>query len=123
MLVPAETVAVTESFGDLLHGASCSERQLKCARQKGRAILVGKRECLLFGQAEARGSGIVGHIAARSLRRKPFADVTLIRARAFRELRGGHRAALRQRLVKSEFVADLNERGVERCAKINQTSA
>ena len=87
---------------------------LKCAWQIARAAFIGERERLLRRQGESFRRRIVGHVAARSLRAEPFADVALGGAGARGEFGGRERPGSGHRFVQAQPLADDDERGVHR---------
>src|SRR4029077_4237118 len=58
----------------------------------------------------------------RRLRAQPLANVALGCPRAFCQFPRGLRTARRQAFVQAELVAHANQRGVKRCAEIDQRS-
>ena len=114
MLVPADPGATAHGVGDPWRVQHRAQRDLKEARQVGRAVLVGQRDGLLGRQAVATFRGVVLDEAAGGLGVEPFAHVALAGAGPRRQLTGGQRAGARQRPVKAEPVAHDDERRVER---------
>ena len=94
--------------GDHLEGAGDVDR----ARLGRRAPSPARRH------REAPGRRIVVDVAGGRLGGEPFADVALGRAGAPGELRRAWPAALGERLVEAELVADQHERAAERRAHV-----
>jgi len=93
VLMPAEAKAGAKGLHHLRDRLELRDRDLERARDEGRAAFDGEREHLLFAQAENVALRVVGHLAARGLRREPLANVARIGLGAPGERLGGERLA------------------------------
>src|SRR5690606_11940579 len=87
------------------------------ARQIDRAIRVCQAERLFLTQRVLAASGIVFHVAARSLVREPFTHISLGRAGTLRELCGRERP-LRQLAIETELIANRDQYCAHGCTEI-----
>ncbi len=118
VLVPTDTLAGAERLGDLGLVADHRGDDLESAGHEGRAALLSEDHRLFGRQRIAPARRIVLGIAGGRLRRQPFADIALRGAGAARQLRGGQRPGIRHMPVKTEPVADEDERRRHRGAEI-----
>ena len=114
LLVPADAFSREERIGDFGHAFDRSFHGLKKTGQKHGAVLVRKRHRLLRRQGISRGRRIENHESAGSLRREPFANVSLGRFCLRGEFGRSKRPRAGHCLIETEFVADENQSRIDR---------
>jgi len=118
VLVPADARARPEGLGDCGLVPRRAGHELEGAGQEGRAVLDREGHGLLRGQAVAPAGRVVLDVAAGRVGGEPLAHVALRGVRALGEVGGRGRAAIGQRLVEPEPVADDDHRGAEHRAEV-----
>ena len=119
MLVPSEPVAGQEPLGDLLAALDHRGHGAVDPRHRDGARLVGEHERVLGREHVGVVGGVVGDEAAGRLRVEPLAHVALVGRGARGELGRGHGLGVGHRPVEPEPVADVDERGVDRRARLD----
>src|SRR6266478_5532963 len=123
MLVPAHAFSGSKCVSDTTFRFDCRYGELKGSRQKRRAALVCKRECLLFRQAVLASRRVVIHVSACCLRSQPLAYVPLGCAGAVCQFFRSKRPRGGQRLVEIKLVADHHHRRMKRGSEIIKKSS
>ncbi len=113
VLMPSDPLAGLKGVAHLGFVQHDRADDLKRTRDEARAALLRQRHGLFRWQRESVRRRVVGHIAARGLRRKPLPNVTRKCAGLFRELFRRQRPGAGHRLVEPEFIAQENQCRVE----------
>ena len=111
--MPAYALSSAEGLGDFRLVQPCRLGDLKGAGKEYRARLVREGERLFGREMERAGALTIGNVAAWSLRRQPFADLTLFEAGLGGERLRSHGRAVAHGLVETEAIAKHDERTAE----------
>jgi hypothetical protein len=104
MLIPSETFPGLEPLLDIGTVGTRGRDHLEGTRQETGVAFVGHRHRLLFGNRVRPGLCVIGHIPARRLVARLFADIPFSRLGCFREFSSRHRVetgdSFSQKLLK-----------------------